>query len=77
MDINAVRTIGVVGCGLMGAGIVETCARAGYSVIVREVNDDFLAKGLKRVQGSLARNEGSRDQNGKRKDAKPDFVLHG
>jgi 3-hydroxybutyryl-CoA dehydrogenase len=52
MDING---IGVVGCGLMGSGIAEVCARAGYEVVVREVNDDLLQKGLGRVQGSLAK----------------------
>jgi 3-hydroxybutyryl-CoA dehydrogenase len=50
MDIKA---IGVVGCGLMGAGIVETCARAGYAVTVREVNEALLEGGLRRVHGSL------------------------
>jgi len=55
MDINAVKTIGVVGCGLMGAGIVELCARAGYNVVVREINDDLLQKGLKRVGASMTK----------------------
>ncbi len=50
-----VKTVGVVGCGLMGAGIVETCARAGYTVVVREVGDELLQAGLKRVEGSLNR----------------------
>lgn len=52
MDI---RTVGVVGCGLMGAGIVEVCARAGYDVVVREINDDLLKKGLDRVAASIGR----------------------
>ncbi len=52
MEINQV---GVVGCGLMGSGIVEVCARAGYHVIVSEVSDQFLQKGLGRVQQSLAK----------------------
>ncbi|MBI5291517.1 MAG: 3-hydroxybutyryl-CoA dehydrogenase [Chloroflexi bacterium] len=52
MDI---KTVGVVGCGLMGAGIVETCARAGYSVVVREVNDGLLQAGLKRIESSLSK----------------------
>ena len=55
MDINDIKTIGVVGCGLMGAGIVETCARAGFHVVVREVNDDLLQKGLKRIQDSMSK----------------------
>lgn len=50
-----IKKIGVVGCGLMGSGIVEVCAKAGYGVIVREVNDDLLKRGLGRVQGSLAK----------------------
>ncbi len=52
MDI---KTVGVVGCGLMGSGIAETCARKGYRTIVREVNDDLLAKGMKAIQSSMAR----------------------
>lgn len=50
-----IQTIGVVGCGLMGAGIVETCARAGYRVTVRELDDAILAAGLARVHNSLDR----------------------
>jgi 3-hydroxybutyryl-CoA dehydrogenase len=50
-----IKKVGVVGCGLMGSGIVEVCARAGYDVIVREINDAFLEKGLERFQKSLSR----------------------
>jgi len=50
-----IKTVGVVGCGLMGSGIVETCARSGYAVIVREPTEELLAKGLSRLRGSLAR----------------------
>jgi 3-hydroxybutyryl-CoA dehydrogenase len=52
MEINRV---GIVGCGLMGSGIAEVCARTGYQVVVREVNDGFLQGGLSRIQTSLAR----------------------
>jgi 3-hydroxybutyryl-CoA dehydrogenase len=48
-----IKKVGVVGCGLMGSGIAEVCARAGYSVIVREINEDLLQKGLARIQKSL------------------------
>jgi 3-hydroxybutyryl-CoA dehydrogenase len=51
----AFRTVGVAGSGLMGSGIVEVCARAGYDVIVREVSDDLLARGLDRLDRSLGR----------------------
>lgn len=51
----AFRTIGVVGCGLMGSGIAEVSARAGYDVVVREVSDDLLAGGLDRLDRSLGR----------------------
>lgn len=50
-----IKTVGIIGCGLMGSGIAEVAARCGYNVVVREVNDDLLKKGLERVQGSMAR----------------------
>ena len=49
-----IRTVGVVGCGLMGSGIAEVCARAGYQTIVREIDDTLLAKGRQRIEKSLA-----------------------
>jgi 3-hydroxybutyryl-CoA dehydrogenase len=49
----AIKTVGVVGCGLMGSGIAQVCAEAGYAVRVREVSDDLLAKGLGRIEGFL------------------------
>ncbi|HEX6202331.1 MAG TPA: 3-hydroxybutyryl-CoA dehydrogenase [Thermoanaerobaculia bacterium] len=50
-----IETVGVVGCGLMGAGIAEVSARSGYETIVREVSDSLLEKGLGRIHGSLGR----------------------
>ena len=47
--------VGIVGCGLMGAGIAEVCAKAGYDVVVREISDEFLQKGLKRIRKSLGK----------------------
>ncbi len=49
----AIEKIGVVGCGLMGAGIAEVCARAGLETLVREVDDGLLDAGLARIRGSL------------------------
>jgi 3-hydroxybutyryl-CoA dehydrogenase len=48
-----ITKVGVVGCGLMGSGIVEVCARAGYEVVVREVDQDLLQRGLDRIGKSL------------------------
>jgi 3-hydroxybutyryl-CoA dehydrogenase len=50
-----IKTVGVVGCGLMGSGIAEACIRKGYRTIVREVNDELLGKGMKALKGSMAR----------------------
>jgi 3-hydroxybutyryl-CoA dehydrogenase len=51
MDI---KTVGVVGCGLMGSGIAQVCAEAGYRVKVREVSDELLRKGLGKIDSFLA-----------------------
>ena len=40
----AIKTVGVLGCGLMGAGIAQVCAAAGYKTIVREVEDAVPAR---------------------------------
>ena len=48
-----IKTVGVVGCGLMGAGIAEVCAKAGCQTIVRELTESLLEKGLERIHRSL------------------------
>ncbi|MYN68111.1 MAG: 3-hydroxybutyryl-CoA dehydrogenase [Acidobacteria bacterium] len=48
------RTIGVVGCGLMGSGIAQVAAQAGYRTIVREVDDSTVAAGIGRIESFLA-----------------------
>src|SRR5918993_2656442 len=50
----AIKTVGVLGCGLMGAGIAQVCAASGYKTIVREVEDGFLKKGMGRIEKFLA-----------------------
>ena len=47
--------VGVVGCGLMGSGIAEVCARAGASVVVIERDAEALKAGQARVERSLSR----------------------
>jgi 3-hydroxybutyryl-CoA dehydrogenase len=51
----AINTIGVVGMGQMGSGIIETCARAGIDVIGRDINAEFVAKGLNTIKKSLSK----------------------
>ena len=48
-----VKKVAVLGCGLMGSGIAEISAKAGFDTIVREVNEDLVAKGRGRIQKSL------------------------
>ena len=50
----AIKTVGVLGCGLMGSGIAQVSAAAGYKTIVREVNDAALQAGLSRIKKFLA-----------------------
>jgi len=50
-----IQRVGVLGAGLMGSGIAEVAARAGYTTIVREVSDELVRKGLARIEGSLGR----------------------
>lgn len=49
------KKVGVLGCGLMGAGIAQTAASAGYETIVREVSDEVIAKGFAGIEKSLAK----------------------
>src|SRR5215469_2211633 len=53
--MSDIKRVGVVGAGLMGAGIAEVCARAGLDVVVREITDDAAAAGRARITGSLNR----------------------
>ena len=50
-----VKRVGVLGAGLMGSGIAEVCARNGYETVVREVSDALAAKGVGRIESSLAK----------------------
>ncbi|HWI75343.1 MAG TPA: 3-hydroxybutyryl-CoA dehydrogenase [Baekduia sp.] len=50
-----IKKVGIVGCGLMGHGIAQVVATAGYDVVVREVDDATLAKGLGKIEKQLTR----------------------
>ena len=49
-----IKTVGVLGCGLMGAGIAQVCAASGYKTIVREIEQVVLEKGMGRLQKFLS-----------------------
>ena len=49
----AIKSVGVIGCGLMGSGIVQVTAQAGYSVLFVEANDELVKRGLGRLKDTL------------------------
>lgn len=55
MKAGDVRTVGVVGCGLMGSGIVEVSARSGAVVVFTEGTEELVAAGRARIEQSLSR----------------------
>jgi 3-hydroxybutyryl-CoA dehydrogenase len=50
-----IKKVGVLGAGLMGHGIAQVAAQAGYEVVLREVDDATLAKGIAKIEKQLAR----------------------
>jgi 3-hydroxybutyryl-CoA dehydrogenase len=51
----AIKRVGVLGCGLMGSGIAQVSATAGYPTVVKEVADDYLKKGIASIEKSLGK----------------------
>jgi len=66
-----IRRVAVLGCGLMGSGIAEVSAKAGYETWVREVNDELAQKGL----GSIAKSLGRAVDKGRLEAAERDATL--
>jgi 3-hydroxybutyryl-CoA dehydrogenase len=54
-DEMAIKKVGVLGCGLMGSGIAQVSAVAGYDVVVLEQKQKFLDKGFAGIEKSLAK----------------------
>ncbi|MGH9880060.1 MAG: 3-hydroxyacyl-CoA dehydrogenase family protein, partial [Pyrinomonadaceae bacterium] len=50
-----IRKVGVLGCGLMGSGIAQVAASAGFETVVKEVSDDLIKKGFSGIEKSLAK----------------------
>ena len=53
--MKKIKKVGVLGCGLMGSGVAETAARAGYETVVREVTDELVDRGIQKIHGSFAK----------------------
>lgn len=66
-----VQKIGVVGAGLMGSGIAQVSAQAGYQVILNDIEDKFVEKGRKGIEKSLDRDV----QKGRRADSEKEAIL--
>jgi 3-hydroxybutyryl-CoA dehydrogenase len=56
-----IKRVGVLGCGLMGSGIAQVCAAAGYDTVVREVSDEVVQKGI----GGIGKQLGKQVEKGK------------
>jgi 3-hydroxybutyryl-CoA dehydrogenase len=50
-----IKNVGVIGCGLMGSGIAQVAAQAGFSTLVVEANDELLQRGLGNLRKTLER----------------------
>ena len=50
-----IEKVGVLGAGLMGHGIAQVAAQSGYEVVLREVDEQTLAKGIGKIEKQLAR----------------------
>ncbi len=53
MKVEDVKVVGVLGAGTMGAGIAQVCAMAGFEVVLRDIEDKFLDRGLSNIRKSL------------------------
>ena len=67
-----IKKVGVLGAGLMGHGIAQVAAQAGYDVVLREVDEATLAKGIGKIEKQLARavEKGKSDAGGRRRGAR-------
>src|SRR5262245_30495616 len=50
-----IKKVGVLGCGLMGSGIAQVAASAGFETVVREVSDELIEKGFSGIEKSLSK----------------------
>ncbi len=55
MKVDDIKTIGVVGAGTMGSGIAQVAASAGFKVVLRDISDEALERGMNIIKKSLSR----------------------
>jgi 3-hydroxybutyryl-CoA dehydrogenase len=53
MKVEEIKLIGVLGAGIMGHGIAQVCSQAGYDVILRDIEQKFIEKGIEKINFSL------------------------
>jgi 3-hydroxybutyryl-CoA dehydrogenase len=53
--MSEIKVVGVLGCGMMGRGIAQVCAQAGYETVVMDVSQQLIDQGLAGMEGQLAR----------------------
>jgi 3-hydroxybutyryl-CoA dehydrogenase len=53
--VTEIKKVSIVRCGLMGSGIAEVCARSGRAVIIPDLSDEILEKGIDRIEQSLSK----------------------
>ncbi|WP_435195284.1 3-hydroxyacyl-CoA dehydrogenase family protein [Natronomonas sp. EA1] len=54
-EFDDIHTVGVVGAGTMGNGIAQVAAQAGYDVIMRDLKEEYVERGLESIEDSLGR----------------------
>ena len=54
-DLDSIHRVGIVGAGTMGNGIAQVAATAGYDVVMRDIEEEFVESGLDAIEGSLSR----------------------
>ncbi len=55
MKVDDVKVVGVLGAGTMGNGIAQVCAMAGFEVIMRDIKQEFVDRGMQTIKKSLSK----------------------
>ncbi|MGB9668098.1 MAG: 3-hydroxyacyl-CoA dehydrogenase NAD-binding domain-containing protein, partial [Thermosulfidibacteraceae bacterium] len=55
MKLEDIKVVGICGSGTMGSGIAQVCAQSGYKVILYDISDEALSRGLNIIKKSLSR----------------------